>query len=137
MADLLKDIVNYLTYLGVVQGEAIDCFCDYQPEEPDNVVILQEYVGPPTTTGVSAMDRNIQVIARCNADDPVWAKDKIWEIFNLLDRPEERVLDLREVYPYGTRWGVYYSRGSPFKMGVDPAGRIKYVFNFGVTTYRD
>lgn len=137
MADLLKDLAGYLFYEGAIDGEAIDTFCDYEPDEPDEIISLHEYAGPPTATGVEALDRNVQVVVRTLPENVEWARAKIWEIFNLLDTPTDRVLDTREHYPNGTRWGVLFSRQTPFMMGRDPVGRVKYAFNIGITTYRD
>jgi hypothetical protein len=136
MADLLLDLIEYLTHKGVVAGDAIDCFRDVMPDEPDKVISLYEYSGRGTTTGVGAVDRSVQIVVRSGRDDPDWARVKAWEIFNELDTPEDRVLDTREIYN-GTRWAVLYARQTPFKVEVDQSGRVKYGFNMGVATHRD
>lgn len=141
-ADLLLDITKYLTYRKVVKGYGKDCFCDYMPDQPDRIVALYEYSGGGTVTGVEAVERSVQVTVRSNSDDPNWARKKAWEIFNILDTPLDRVLDLRELEPkyepsIGIRWAVSYARQTPFKIGVDKSNRVRYGFNMGITTYRD
>jgi len=138
VTDLLLDLVKFLTYKNVVEGDAIDCFRDTMPDSPDEIVSLYEYAGRGTATGVNAVDRSVQITVRSGQHNPDWSRVKAWEIFNVLDTPEDRTLDMREINPTLTsRWAVIYARQTPFKVEVDSQGRVKYGFNIGVITYRD
>jgi hypothetical protein len=137
VSDLLMDLAEYLADEGVTEGPNVDTFLDDRPEEPDKVVSLIEYAGSPTPTGSNVVERSIQVSVRSSLADPNWARTKIWEIFNKLDTPVDRILDLREDDYGAERWGVLYARQSPFFLLRDQNGRVVYTFNMGITTYRD
>lgn len=130
MSDLLLDLVQYLTSEGLVQGDGVDAFRDFSPDQPDNVVVLYEYAGMPTRAGDESSDRNVQITVR-NVN-PAQARQKIHQIFNLLDTPLERIHDVTV-----SRWAVMYARQTPFKLRVDEKGRHIYALNLGVTTHRD
>jgi hypothetical protein len=135
--DLLLDLAKYLISERIARGLAFDIFCDLIPDKPDKVVVLHEYAGPPTTTGVTCVDRSVQISVRSSREEPEWAKKKAWEIFNLLDNPLDRTLDTREHISPGTLWGVVWARQTPFKIGVDQSNRVTYGFNIGISTGRD
>ncbi len=137
MADLLLDLINYLESLVIVAGDGIDSFRDFMPDEPDKLVVLNEYAGSGTQTGAAGVSRSVQVMVRASPDDPEWAKNKAWEIFNVLDTPEDRVLDTREHIVPDVRWAVIVARQTPFKIKVDENARSIYGFNLGVVTSRD
>lgn len=130
MANLLEDFITYLTNQGVVTGDGVDAFRDIQPDKPDDVVTVREYAGSPTTTGVEAVERSLQILARSKT--PSVARSKIHQIFNLIDTPLNRIKYLTE-----TRWIVAYARQTPFKYNVDANGRTVFAFNLGVATTRD
>lgn len=128
--DLLLDIVEFLKANSLVTGDGVDAFRDYAPSEPDDVVILHEYAGDPSTPGVTASGRSVQIVVR--GIDATAVKNKAWQIYNLLDDPEDPI-----VYFTDTRWAVVSARQTPFKIDTDENGRILWGFNLGVVTYRD
>ena len=129
MNDLLLDIVTYLTNAEVVQGDGVDIFRDFSPEEPDDIVIVYEYSGDPTALHETAVHRSLQIVARSKS--AVTARTKATTIFNLLS-PESRYKNLTE-----ERWCQLYPRQTPFKIKTDGNNRHYYGFNLGITTYRD
>jgi hypothetical protein len=128
MADLLEDLAQFLIASGIALDNEI--FTDARPDEPDNVVCLFEYSGPPTTTGVEALDRRVQVFVRNKSY--TMAREKAWAIFNLLDQPENR-----EIHVTTERWMICKALQTPFKLETDSLGRSVFVFNLAVVTYRD
>ena len=102
-------------------------FWDFIPEEPDNIVILYEYVGfevPYFDTDVS--HRSIQISVRNN--NASLAKEEAWKIFNKLKADNKRI-DFTD-----TVWGHLTLRQPPFKMREDKNERVFYGFNIGLTT---
>lgn len=126
MADLLLDLINYLKAAELVSGDGTDAFRDFTPDKPDNVVILREYAGIPGLADV----RSVQVVVRNT--DASSAKDKAWSIYNALDVPEDRIIDVST-----SRWGVIQARQTPFKIGIDERNRYQWGFNLAITTTRD
>ncbi|MBT9168521.1 MAG: hypothetical protein DDT19_01867 [Syntrophomonadaceae bacterium] len=137
MADLLLDLINRLRLLAIVVGDGIDSFRDFMPDAPDKLVVLSEYAGSGTQTGAAGVARSVQVMVRTSRDDPEWAKNKAWEIFNVLDTPGDRILDTREHVARGTRWAVIAARQTPSRIRIDQNARSIYGFNLGVVTSRD
>lgn len=138
MADLLLDLIEYLQEEGLVTGDGIDAFRDHMPDSPDRLIAIQEYPGAGSSTGVDTTRRSLQVSVRSDSDNPSWAKEKCWEIYNLLDTPLDQVHDLREhITMISDRWMVISPRQTPFKSSIDNNARVIYSFNMGVTTYRD
>ena len=142
MPDLLLDVIEYLQYEGIVQGDADDCYRDHMPEEPDKIISFREISdGDATGAGRSGIHRMFQVAVRSSLDHPEWARDKIWDIFNVLDTPD-RVLDMREIDDENEvyesdRWGVVEAIGTPARIKVDENGRSIYSFNVSIVTSRD
>lgn len=142
MADLLLDLIHYLARPGVGVVDPLLCFRDFMPDTPDRVIVINEYAGRGSTTGVpGVVERSVQIVVRADRDSPDWARTKAWDIYKWLDTPEERILDLRgTLSPTGTplnRWAILHPRQSPFRMDIDSVGRSKYGFNVGVVTFRD
>lgn len=129
MNDLLIDIINFLVKHDIVEGDGIDAFRDYMPNEPDNVVVINEYAGSPTMPFEPSVHRSLQIVVRDKRAGT--AKKKCYEIFRLFDVPT-RYLELND-----TRWCQVYPRQTPFKMKVDENNRIYYVFNMGITTIKE
>jgi len=135
MADMLLDVVNYLKDNDVVEDDGKDCFRDYTPDSPDQVVVLTEYGGLPFPPHMVGALRRFQVIARSSRDDPDWGRRKAWELYNTLDVPE-KIIDARDEDGKGM-WGVITALQTPHKMRVDDNGRDVYGFNVAITTERD
>lgn len=129
VADLLQDIAAFLQANNIISGEGVDAFLDFAPASPDNIVALYEYGGVPGTVG-SADVRNIQVMVR--HEDPSEARQKAWQIFNILDVPDDRI-----IYLTSSRWTIILARQTPSKIGVDEQNRSLWGFNLSITTHRD
>lgn len=125
---LLKDIVTYLTDLGIVQGDGVDTFRDFKPETPDNIVSLHEYQGDPASAFMQEVHRSVQIVVRNK--NAVAAQEKAKQIFEALRAPSE---DLRINFT-PTRWGQVYLRQPPYKFSQDESDRVHYGFNVGITT---
>ena len=129
MNDLLLDLIDHLTSKGVVEGDGIDSFRDFTPEEPDSVFVILEYAGAPTPLHHTLTHRSLQLTFRAN--EARVAKAKCKQVFDELSP-----VDRHKVLSNG-RWCQIYPRQSPFKIKVDDAGRTTYGFNIGITTERD
>lgn len=123
---LLLDIVTYLTAHAVVDGDGIDAFRDFTPEEPDSVVVLTEYPGSPSVPYETAVHRSVQVSVRDKSADR--ARSKALEIHKLLQSENSIVVFTPE------RWGQVTLRQTPFRLSTDTLDRVTYAFNFGITT---
>lgn len=126
MNPLLLDIATYLASRGLVQGDGIDVFRDFYPEEPDDVVVLYEYKGDEVLPYEDKVNRSVQVAVR--SPDADTARTKALSIFKALQ--SETCL----IYFTNDRWGQVYLRQSPFKIKIDENSRAVYGFNIGVTT---
>lgn len=129
MTDLLLDIITYLTSQNLIQGDGIDTFRDYEPEQPSKVLILYEYAGLPAPLQGVAVHRSVQIVAR--SESSTEAKNWSREVFDSLNSKTKFVQLTPE------RWSQVYLRQTPFKIKVDNKGRAYYGFNVGITTYMD
>lgn len=128
---LLEDLVAYLTGLGLVQGDGIDTYRDFQPETPDDVVSLHEYKGDPISPYTNVVHRSVQIIVRSRrAVDSQALSLKLCKAFQGSD--ETMRIDFTP-----TRWGQVHVRQSPFKLKQDNNDRVHYCFNLGITTTID
>jgi hypothetical protein len=109
-----------------------DIFLDTRPDQPDNLISIFEYAGLPTTTGVDALDRRVQVLVRNKSY--ATARAKAWAIFNLLDRADTRGEGV-QLTP--DRVAIIQALQTPFKLETDASGRTVFVFNLAVATTRD
>ena len=107
----------------------LDVFIDYQPTEPNSLIVINEFPGLATRVGIDAVERSIQLVVR--DFDPTTAHTRIWGIFNLLDQIENKARVI------GGRAMSLYARQPPFKIAVDEQRRFLYGFNMGVTTTRE
>ena len=129
MSDLLLDIIEHLVSQELVEGDGVDSFRDFTPEEPDSVFVIHEYSGAPTPLHDTFTHRSLQLTFRDKKASVAKAKCK--QIFDELSP-----VDRYKVLSNG-RWCQIYPRQSPFKIKVDSAGRTTYGFNIGITTERD
>ena len=125
---LLLDIVEYFVSNGLAECDGEDCFRDFSPEEPDDVIVLYEYAGSPPVDFDEIVHRSVQVTVR--SKDPDVARNKAQALYEILhvDDVSKRV-DFTE-----SRWGQVSLRQTPFKIKIDENDRIVYGFNMGVTT---
>lgn len=125
---LLLTLVQYLVRLGVCSGDGDDCFRDFMPEAPDNVVVLHEYSGDALSPYTQSVHRSVQVKVR-NSDAEA-ARAKAVEVCRAFSTTaEDYRIDFSD-----THWGQVYIRQIPFKLSQDESGRTVYCFNLGITT---
>lgn len=123
---LLQDICTFLTKQNIVQGDGIDVFRDFSPEEPDSAVVLYEYKGDPSSPFDPIVHRSVQITAR--SKNPDSAKEKAIAIYKAL------YSDTNFVQFTNNRWAQVYLRQIPYKIRTDENSRAIYGFNIGVTT---
>lgn len=125
---LLLDIVEYFVSNGLAEGDGEDCFRDFSPEEPDDVIVLYEYAGSPPVDFDEIVHRSVQVTVR--SKDPDVARNKALALYEILHVEDvSKRVDFTE-----SRWGQVSLRQTPFKIKIDENGRAVYGFNMGVTT---
>jgi Bacteriophage minor capsid protein len=129
MADLLTDISLFIIANGFASGLGEDVFVNYKPDSPHDIVCLFEYSGDKIQPGTDAVTRRIQILVRNNDDD--LCIQTINGIFNLLDNPEEEIVELEE------RKMVTQALQPPFFFSRDNDDRASYIFNISITTKRD
>lgn len=123
--DLLVDIENFLISNSIAITDGVDIFRDFVPPEPENVIVISEYAGIPIPL---CSVRSLQVKVRNTSNSN--AKQKAWDIYNLLNSQEDIVQFTPE------RWAVLNLRQTPFKVDSTQT-TVTWCFNIGVTTYND
>lgn len=126
MADLLADIAAYIVDAEVTE---VPIFTDFEPEEPDTAIIINEYQGGPQVMHTTTSQRSIQILARSKSVQN--AKNLAQLVYDLVS-PTDRYLNLTV-----ERWCMAYPRQTPFKIKIDESDRVYYGFNIGLTTYID
>ncbi len=91
---LLSDILTYLDTQGLITAEGTDGFINYQPDSPDDIVVVNEYGSSPMTIGLDIFTRDVQVVVRRATDE--LAESGINAIFVKLVNPIEPIVDLTE-----------------------------------------
>lgn len=126
---LLYDIGIFLITNGIAEGDGVDIFRDFMPEQPDNIICLTEYQGDAAVYyEKDVVHRSVQILVRNKSADA--AREKALAICNALRK--DRGNSVVDFTP--NRWGQVFIRQTPFKMGQDESDRIMYGFNIGVTT---
>jgi len=131
MNPLLLDILLYFQSKELIDGDGIDAFRDFSPEEPNDTVVLVEYAGDPQVPFTHLVNRSVQVFVR--STDANKAREKAQELYKVLFSEEET----RQIHFTEQRWGQVYLRQSPGLLRRDDSGRTVYFFNIGVTTTID
>ena len=126
---LLKDIVDYFTSKGLIQGDGIDAFRDFKPETPDNIVSFHEYKGDPVSIYTDVVHRSVQVVVRNKSADA--ARVLAVQLCEAL-RDDSDMNKRVDFTP--TRWGQVHIRQAPYKFSQDESDRTLYGFNLGITT---
>lgn len=127
---LLLDIIEYFVANGLAQGDGIDCFRDFSPEEPSSAIVLYEYAGSPPVPydDAGVVHRSVQVTVRdADADS---ARQKALALFNSLDVKD----NAKRIDFTSERFGQVSLRQPPFKIKLDANHRAVYGFNMGITT---
>lgn len=135
--NLLLDLIKYLKYNDIVEGDGIDSFRDHLPEDPDDVIVFKELEGEGTTIGADGVVRRIQCLCRSSADNPEKSRDKVWEIYSKLDSLNG-LLDMRDYDDLdNNRWIILEMINNPIKAKVDDNNRTVYSFTMSTVTYLD
>ena len=121
---LLEDIANILIDNNICTEIDTDVFCDFKPKEPNDIVSLSEYKGSKMDMFTNSSVRSVQLIVR-NRRNSV-AKEKIWEIYDLL-------YSQNSIIKLGNAISLLTIRHTPIKLGVDEKNRHEWVINMGVT----
>lgn len=124
---LLEDIEAYLITEELATVDGTDIFRNFEPDTPDEVVILNEYNTSPTVVGSDAYTRDVQVVAR--AKTAAGAETKSRQLFDALVHPIDPIITLTL-----TREVVISAHQLPLKYRVDEETRVYYAFNLAVTT---
>ena len=132
LAELIRDVANYIINNSLATSIGADIFLDNKPDQPDSLISIFEYAGTPTTTGVSALDRRIQILVR-NKSYSV-ARSKAWAIFNLLDKSEGKG---EGIILTQNRVSVINALQQPFKLETDVNERSVFICNYAIATTRD
>lgn len=130
MGGLLLDIVRYLEAEGIVKGDGIDAFRDFEPTAPDSILVLTEYQGQGPTPYDDLVHRSVQILVR--GTDPTETRRWATEVYNSMAQGRGKKKKFTQ-----DRWGQVYLRQPPFKIKVDEQGRSYYGFNVGISTYND
>ena len=125
---LLKDIVEYLTSLKLIQGDGVDTFRDFKPETPDNIISLHEYQGDPVSPYTDVVHRSVQVVVRNKSAEQ--AHRLAIDLYKAFVSEDDT---LRIDFTDG-RWGQVHVRQTPYKFSQDESDRTHYGFNLGITT---
>jgi hypothetical protein len=123
---LLDDLEQLISGAGITTS----VFKDFSPSEPDDVIILTEYAGDGTQIGVDYVVRRVQVHIRSNDYQP--ARSGIWQLYNLFDKPIERI-----TLANSGRWMVCRALQTPYRLSIDELGRTVFGFNMSIATTRD
>lgn len=127
---LLSDIVEFLKSNGIVQDDGVDAFRDFVPDDPSNIVCLNEYSSP--SSGIEVLSRHVQIFVRDKSNET--ARVKAWTIYKLVcpPRAEKRIINLTP-----DRWVITYPLSSPTKLKVDSHNRHCWTFNISLITHID
>lgn len=126
---LLKALTGFIIASEKATTDGVDIFRDYTPEDPDHIVVLNEYAGDSDAPHDDAVHRSVQILVRDNS--PVVAKQKATDIYKLL-KTDNRIVHFNSEW-----WGQVYLRQTPFKVRTDANDRVLYGFNAGITTRID
>lgn len=126
--NLLLALIQYLVDNSICAGDGIDCFRDFVPEEPIEMVSFVEYAGDPVSAFMDAVHRSVQV--RVRTADAESANAKAWAVCKAFRASHE---DLRINFS-DDLWGQVYVRQTPFKLLQDKSNSTTYCFNLGITT---
>jgi hypothetical protein len=129
MSELVRDIGDYLIEKSIIKGFGEDLFLNYEPEDPDDIVVLTEYKSIPAGF-VPVAVRHMQIKVR--GIDRQAALMKIWEIHNsFVKQGNEFIIYLSD------RYLIPSALQYPTPLMVDDKERHVFVFNLSLTTTKD
>lgn len=130
MAELVRDLGQYLISAGIASQFGSDLFLNYLPDDPDNIICLTEYNGNGSAIGDESLLRRVQVKVR-NSDYSS-ASLKIWSIYNAFIKEDQFIFHLTS-----NRYLIPSALQSPVPLMVDDKERQHFVFNLSFTTNKD
>jgi hypothetical protein len=131
MADLLVDLVTCIVAAHLVTADGTDIFRNYAPDQPDNIVVLNEYDSSPSSLrGVAMAVRFVQVIVRNTS--AATAKSKADALYHLFNDSEENIINIVSGRP-----SIISPKQLPFKISTDEKQRVLWGFNLAITTKID
>lgn len=122
--DVLELLIQYIIDQGLAKEQDEDIFKDYEPSEPDDCIIINEYAGSAIDQYSNMNVRSVQVVVRNNAGQN--ARILSWQLLKLL-KPVDKIIEL------GTKKCIIENRNTPVKYKVDNLNRKYYAFNIGIT----
>jgi hypothetical protein len=125
---LLLDIVQYFVSLGLAEDDGVDCFRDFSPEDPDEVIVIYEYGSSAPTSFDALVKRSVQITTRSR--DPDVAREKAIKLYNSLKTYDQA----NRIDFTSSSWGQVTLRNAPFKIKIDENDRFVYGFNVGIAT---
>lgn len=128
MAELVRDLGQYLVDQGIAQGIGNDVFLNYNPDTPNNVIVLTEYSSSPQL-GMASLFRRVQVLVR--DVDYLTAHQRIWSIYNSFIKEDQFIFHLPD------RYLIPEAVQAPLRLTVDDNERQTFVFNLSFTTNKD
>lgn len=130
MASLLEDIGQYIINAGLASNIGQDIWLDYDPDEPANVIILNESDSKSSPIEGQTGVRYVQIITRNLQPTP--AKTLACRLHKLFLLPDDNISNLPN-----DRWCIFNIKNGPLKIKVDAKQRTLYGFNVAITTNFD
>lgn len=128
MAELVRDIGQYLVAEGLAQAIGQDIYLNYSPDSPNNVIVLTEYSGQGFL-GYGSLLRRVQVLVR--DVDYQQSRQKAWSIYNAFIKEDQFIIHLPD------RYLISSATQTPTPLMVDDKERQTFVFNLSFTTTKD
>lgn len=125
---LLYDMVQFFIDEGLCDEDGVDCFRDFSPEEPDDIVVLFEYGSSAVVSFDDMVQRSVQITTR--SKDPDLAREKAIALYSCLKAHESA----KRIDFTNDRWAQVSLRQTPFKIKIDDNDRFIYGFNVGIAT---
>ena len=125
---LIRDIALLLQSEGIGTLGADISLAD-RPDQPDDVITIYDTGGFPAELELPDLRRTAQISVRGKSYQA--AHSRIWQIYKLLDRPEERLITANG------RKMIARAMQPPTFIDRDASNRVLFVFNLQAWTGRD
>lgn len=122
--DLTRDLAQMAVDAGIGQALDEDVFYDLFPKDPDEIVAFVEYGGSATAMFTNTSVRGVSVLVRSRTENV--ARQKLWDIFQLVDSPNK-------IVQIGSVIAIISVRSTPRRVSTDSVGRALWSFSMGVT----
>jgi hypothetical protein len=128
MADLLNDIAEFIISNNYATAIGSDIYLDYRPDGPDNIIVVNEYIGTPIEYTEAAIRRLQIQVRNKNSNDARLLINNLYRMFN------ENII--YENLP-NNRYGIVSPTSTPTILTTDEENRTIYYFNLSITTKID